>query len=657
MGNRKRKAKSAARGSAERAQAPRGSAGRRGSPVGSRAGIVLALVVLAGALGAGYWLVSRSGGGVREGVPSALRSGAARGFNVLLVSLDTTRADHIGCYGYSAAKTPVLDGLAREGLRFEQAISPVPLTLPSHTTMLTGLEPPSHGVRHNGEYRLDPVHVTLAEILKDQGYQTAAFVSAFVLDHRFGLDQGFDYYDDTVRPQAGDAFGGYDSQRNAEEVTAAAVQWLKARSKDRPYFLWVHYYDPHANYEPPAPFAAMFPDRLYDGEIAYMDVQIGRLMRAVNENGGGERVVGIFVGDHGESLDEHDENTHGRGLYDATQRVPLIVWSPGLFGQGHVVDKAVVGVIDVFATVLDVLGLPPQPGDEGESLLTAGRNADRRIYMETLSPYLDSGWAPLYGLRRLHDKYIHAPEPEYYDLSVDPHEVNNLFAQATPPQQERMAALAGDLAERVKGSPSAEDVAASAVELDPDALARLRSLGYFAGRDDERPEEGEALANPRDMMPIWSLTQEATRLRDHGKFAESLAVAQQAYAKAPDDRSVLHAMGLALMYMDRLKEATEYFQRYIAIRPNANVYVSLAQIAVKQGRLEAAEDYINKALALEPDHGAAYIARGDVFAIRGQVDEALRMYDVAEKVDPHRSGVAAANRRAKVRAFLQGRQP
>lgn len=637
---------------AARASGPRAPRTSKARPERKRL-VVGALLSLA-LIGTGAWLVLGGTSGPREGLPSALVAGAAKDFNVVIVSMDTTRADHIGCYGYHDARTPNLDGLAAEGLRFEHAISPVPLTLPSHATMLTGLDPPAHGARHNGEYRLDPSHTTLAERLKAAGYETAAFVSSFVLDARFGLAQGVDVYDDTVEPKPGDAFGGHDSERKAEAVTNAAVQWLQSRDSSRPYFLWVHYYDPHADYEPPRPYASLFPTRPYDGEIAYMDDQIGRLMSVVAGRGGRERTLTILVGDHGESLDEHEESTHGRGIYDSTQRVPLVVWSPGLFARGHVVRDAVVGVVDVFPTVLDLLGMEPQERLDGISLLSAGRDPDRMVYMETLCTYLDSGWAPLYGLRRLQDKYIHAPKPEYYDLQSDPRERNNLYAQATPQQLEALGALATKLAERVKGSPSAEEVAASAVAMDPESIERLRSLGYFAGRDEERPAAGQALPNPRDAMGTWSMVQEAKRLCDKQRFAECLSRAQRAYARAPEDRMVLHTVGIALMYLDRLDEATSFLLRYIELRPNANVYVSLAQIAVKQGRPIEAEGYIEKALALEPEHGGAIMARGDLLAIQGRFDEALQAYDQAEQIDPHRTKPTLASRRTKVKSFQEG---
>jgi arylsulfatase A-like enzyme len=279
---------------------------------------------------------------------------------------------------------------------------------------MTGVDPPKHGVRHNGEYRLEAGRATLAEILAGSGYETAAFISAFVLDGRFGLKRGFATYDDDVGTSESSVteFTRPIYERSAGAVTDRAITWLRGRGGTRPFFGWVHYFDPHSPKRPPGAFATRFHERPYDGEIAYMDSQIGRLLGALNAAGIEEDTLIVVVGDHGESLGEHDEETHAKLIYDSTMRVPLILSYPKRITReqgGHVVDDVVVSIADVAPTVLDLIGASAEIEFDGVSLLTARHDRDRMIYLETLAPYLDSGWSPLYGIRRHQDKYILAP--------------------------------------------------------------------------------------------------------------------------------------------------------------------------------------------------------------------------------------------------------
>ncbi|MCO6436641.1 MAG: sulfatase-like hydrolase/transferase [Phycisphaerae bacterium] len=619
-----------------------GNAGKGSPRTGGRVALVVLLVAAAAAVWASLALIRSDS----SGVPAGLHAGSAKGFDVLLVTLDTTRADHIGCYGYAGARTPTLDRLAAEGIWFDDAISPVPLTLPAHASILTGLNPTSHGVRSNGAYRLDDSFTTLSERFQDAGYDTAGFVSAFVLDGRFGLAQGMALFDAKVETP-GVAFGGLDSRRPASEVTDAALAWMKRRDNDRPYFLWVHYYDPHDPYVPPEPYATQFAGRPYDGEIAYMDAQLGRIMEAIRQSPRSDRTLVVVVGDHGESLNEHDEFSHGRTLYEATQRVPLIVWSGGATG-GAVVDKFSVGLVDIFPTVVELAGLEPVESLDGRSLLSIEGDPERMIYMETLETYLENGWAPLYALRRHDDKYIHAPKPEYYDLRADPHELNNLFPQLTPAQQEEVGKLAQALAEQVRNSPSAQEVAETALELDPESIDRLRSLGYFGRDPGERPAMDGELPNPRDMLPTYRLVQEAERLADEGRMDEALSKARRAVELSPNDRQALYRLGLICAWTQRFDEAEESFRKCNAIREDSNVYTLLGQIAMLKGRLAEAEELIKKAIEVDPKHGGGYIAMGDLRAMTGKADEARAYYNQALEVDPYRAHNVVADRLEKL---------
>ncbi|MCH7873488.1 MAG: sulfatase, partial [Planctomycetes bacterium] len=380
----------------ERERADRGGLRSEGRKSATLAAIGGGGLAVAGAL---VWI---SFGGSGDW-PAAMQHGSAAGYNVLLVTLDTTRADRLGCYGYDAAGTPTLDALAKQGIRFDDAVTVAPVTLPSHASILTGLAPHHHGVRNNGGFHLEPTHVTLAEVLSDRGYQTAAFIAAFVLDARYGLDQGFDVYNDDVALDSSntiEAFARPIYERSATRVTSDAVSWLGARDRTRPFFCWVHYFDPHKPYHAPPPFDARFRNRPYDGEIAYMDAQIGRLVQALKREGAWDNTLIVVVADHGEGLGDHGEATHAKLIYDSVMRVPLIMACPGLFEQSYIVDDVVVSVTDIFPTVLDLLGMEIPVDVDGLSLLAARSKKDRTIYMENLATYLDNGWSPLYRLRR-----------------------------------------------------------------------------------------------------------------------------------------------------------------------------------------------------------------------------------------------------------------
>ena len=399
---------------------------------------------------------------------------------VVLISVDTLRADHVGCYGASRAHTPTLDAVARRGVRFDAAVSPAPPTLPSHATLLTGLDPPQHGVRDNSVFSLAEEIPTLAERFREAGFATAAFVGAMVLDRRHGLARGFDVYGDRMGVQrSGKANLPY-PERRAEAVVDEALAWM-ATGPER-FFLWVHLYDPHVPYQPPPGFRAAFPDSPYDGEIAYADAQLARLLAALERGGPADRTLLVVTSDHGESLGEHGFTTHGYSIYEATQRVPLLMRGPGL-PAGRVVTEPV-GLTDIAPTLLEVAGLDPLATTSGEALdrVIAGDMGGRVAYMETLAPQLQFGWSPLRGVRTRRHRYVRAPRPELYDLGEDPRESRNL-AGSLP---DLVAELDGALQERLGGERAVEPVAL----LSEEERARLESLGYAVasvGGDPTRP--------------------------------------------------------------------------------------------------------------------------------------------------------------------------
>ena len=612
------------------------------------AGGVAAALVLAGG---GYVWWAPSSPGDKE-LPEELALGAATGFNVLLVTLDTTRADHIGCYGHRNAQTPAIDRLAAQGVRFADAVAVVPITLPSHASMLTGLYPPNNGVRHNGEYRLDGSHVTLAEVLREDGYQTSAFVSAFVLDARYGLDQGFDVYDNAFSPPSGEELSD-NVERSATSVTSAALKWLAKRDSTRPFFMWVHYFDPHTPYRPPQPYARRFPDNPYDGEIAYMDAQVGRLLDGLTREGVKDRTLIIAVGDHGESLGEHGEATHAKLIYDAPMRVPLILACPALFQEPYVVGDVVVAVVDIFPTVLDLLGISSPVASDGISLLQAVDQVDRTVYLETMATYLDNGWAPLFGLRRHSDKYILAPRPEYYNLRADPRELRNLYEDPPTEAATAIAAMSGELEFLLFRWPSPEEALAGTQAVDSESLRRLQSLGYLSGFP---PTEVMGQLDPKDMIQIAELISHAEMLARSGNFADALARIQEVLARSPHDRQALHMLGQIYALQDRLDKAEEVLRECLNIKPGPGSCVLLAQVMIRAERYEEAELLLTQAAELDPDHGSVYIFRGNIMALRGRFDEALELYEQAILKDPYRAGKMAEARIALVCQWMARQQ-
>jgi choline-sulfatase len=442
------------------------------------------------------------------------RAGAAQGYNVLLVTLDTTRADRLGCYGATHTDTPNLDALADDGVLFEQAVTSATSTLPSHATIMTGLNPLHHGAHENGKSSLHPRHVTLAERLRQAGYATAAFVSTFVLDARYGLDQGFDQYEFAVGSGLRGPAESIVHERRADDTTRSALEWLGDRPADQPYFLWVHYFDPHYTYDSPLAALPKFAGRPYEAEIAFMDAELGKLLTALAARGDHRRTLIVVTSDHGEGLGDHGESFHGVFLYESTLRAVLVFSCPTLFAKPVRVQDRLAGTVDIVPTVLNLVGLPAEGTLDGIDLLTAPAPADRAIYIETFFSRT-VGCRELFGLRRLHDKFILAPRPEYYDLRQDPHETRNLYASGAA------RALEARLARMLeKTNPHAS----TDREMSAEERARLAALGYVAGAGLAPDEE---LPDPKDHIEIVSATSKVGHLIGAGDFAEALPLARE----------------------------------------------------------------------------------------------------------------------------------
>jgi len=499
-------------------------------------------------------------------VAGCARPAATAPPSVLLVTFDTLRADHVGCYGDREAETPSLDALAAEGVRFDEARSHVPLTLPSHATILTGRLPPHTGVRGNGLFRLDRGVPTLAGALRERGYATAAVVASLVLDRTYGLDRGFETYDDNQRVGAKRAFNYL--ERGANQI-ADTVSRLLPRLKP-PFFLWVHLYDAHRPWVAPAPYSGRHPGRPYDAEIAFADAAFGDIRRAAAARAGGGPLVVMAVADHGESLGYHGESRHGYTLHRGVLRVPLIVAGAGV-PSGRVVATTV-GLADLAPTIAELAGAS-LPGTDGVSLrgLWAGPGAGggtrdgRPLWEETLHPLYESGWAPLRGIVTDTWHLVDAPRPELYARGPDPDDGNDLAGTNAAVVQElrsKLATLQSALGDTPEPQPEVGD--------DPDdreRLARLASLGYLTA-DAGRPRTGPRL-DPKDGLPGFVAMEEAEDLFKQGRLQESFDRVRPSLTADPENPRLWNAQGMILFAMGRKEEAQKALERALALDPRS----------------------------------------------------------------------------------------
>jgi choline-sulfatase len=539
---------------------------------------------------------------------------------VLLVSIDTLRADHVGAYGSASAHTPTLDGIAAAGVRFENAISPAPLTLPSHTTLLTGLDPPEHGVRHNAVFRLAADVPTIAERFRERGWQTGAFVGAFVLARQYGLDRGFDVYDDrSERPSSGGRIRGF-AERSADAVVDAALAWLAGVGDH--FFLWVHLYDPHAEYNPPPGFAAAFPGDPYSGEIAFADFQVGRLLRAVEERWPAETTLVVVTADHGESLGQHGEATHSHFVYEATQHIPLLMKGAGL-PEGRSVE-GVVRLKDVAPTLLEVTGAAPLPEASGKSLLplVEGSSEEPRVaYVETLATQLDWQWSPLLGVRTQEYKYVRAPTPELYALASDPDEKRNLAA-LQPQRAASLDALLGRLLAAAR--PVAPNLAA-----DDRDRELLESLGYVVPAPPSAAQSARLGVvggpDPKDEIATAEAVSDADRLLGLGRGEQALALLEGLHEEGGPIVTLLKSA--AALAAGRPELAERYARAGLAegAAPPSG-YARLAEALAAQDRLDEAREAWEELLRRAPEHGAALSALARIVEWQGDRERAIDLY-------------------------------
>lgn len=556
-------------------------------------------------------------------------SGDARP-NIVLISMDTVRADRLGCYGFRGIHTPVIDSLAAAGVIFRNAIAPTPLTLPSHTTLLTGLYPTAHGVRDNTTYRLSERARTLPEILKENGYRTGAAVGAFVLDRSRGLDQGFDHYDDElpkpVQPSVSSLLEDNEfslrtrmiSERSGSEVTRRALSWLRENAGET-FFLWIHYFDPHYPYSPPPPYSTRYRKTPYYGEIAFVDENIGLIVKELRAAGLADNTLVVLTGDHGESLGEHGEYTHCIFIYDATVRVPLIMsWPDGLPSGRSVGD--VVSLADVLPTVLDLAGIETDSPHDGSSLsgLIRGDHAEERVvYSESMFSYLNYGWGPLSGLRGPRWKYIRAPEPELYNLSQDPAERRNLYDEK-PDLARRFDAM---LEEAIAGAGTTGAGLAEDAALSEQDRERLQSLGYVSGSP-PAPEQA-SLRDPKDMITFHDLINLARQAMWNGEVGEAQRLLEQVIDGDPTNALARNMMGMVYRNRGELPQARAQFEKAIELNPGyAEAHRNLGLLAFRRGDYQAAADSYERALELEPSAGSDCLALAEIYRNMGDEQRA-----------------------------------
>ena len=546
--------------------------------------------------------------------------------NVLMITIDTLRADRVGSYGSKAGLTPHLDALAADGVRFSTAYTPVPLTGPSHATMLTGRYPRTHGLLNNGTQVLPEDEILLSEVLHEKGFQTGAIVSALVLASTFGLNQGWDlYYEEDIAGTTGRHGLWYD-QRPGDKTVDRALTWLTGEG-DRPFFLWVHLFDPHDPFEPPSPYKEKYAKAPYDGEVAFTDAQVGRLLEQIKSMGLYDNTLIVVAADHGEGLGEHKEEFHGIFLYNTTTHVPLIIRVPG-GRRGAVVDD-LASTLDITPTVLDALRIP-QPdskrgsaGIQGISLLPAvmkgARVPARSLFLETIYPSASYGWAAPRALVRPSWKWIDLPEAELYDLSRDPAELKELHTSDPSRASDLRAEYQAMKADLDDSAGSAQTAA-----IDDETRDRLISLGYIGG--EQSTTSTRVGLDPKKVAFMTTPLRIAMTFQKNGKYADAVFIYEKALEVDPDNRLVLMQMAQALSADGRLDAAVPYFEHAIAVYPDVEEFYRTYGLAcMNAGRVDQAQGIFKTALATMPTsahmHFLLGLARAQVKDWTGAAEE------------------------------------
>jgi arylsulfatase A-like enzyme/Tfp pilus assembly protein PilF len=564
-----------------------------------------------------------------------LPSNLARPQNVILITIDTLRADHLGCYGYARAQTPNIDRWAGQGVRFLNATSTTPLTLPSHSSIMTGTFPLEHGVRDNGGFYLDDKWNTLAEVLQTSGMKTGGFVSAFVLDHRWGIAQGFQEYFDHFELSKFKMVSLDSVQRRGDESLDEALSWVDKNKSSR-FFAWIHFYDPHTPYDPPDPFRSDFQDRpfgLYDGEISYVDNLIGRIQDYLEKNNLIHTTAVVLTSDHGESLGEHQETGHGFFIYDATMHVPLILLIPG---QDPAVIQEQVRSIDIYPTICDVLGVRPDSAVRGVSLLplVSGKSLPQRLiaYSESYYPRFHYGWSELKALRTAEYKYIDAPDKEFYRLSEDPEEKNNVYSL----RREKAAPFETELTKLILQDSGIK----MAQAVDDDSLEKLQALGYIGSFTPLKQGEQEgSLPDPKMKIQLYNKLKLAQWYSAEGKTPEAFESIRKVITEDPGILEAHLVLGNLYSKEKNYQEARASFQKALELNPDFSAAVfALAKAYKDEGKWDAATAGFERLTKIDTHDSKPYFHLGDIAMTQKKYQDALAYYRKAVDLDPEQAG-------------------
>ena len=580
--------------------------------------------------------------------------------NVLLFTIDTLRGDALGCYGGKRAKTPNIDAFAGRSVVFRDTVSQAPFTLPSHISILTGVIPPVHGVQDNGGFYLDSKVTTLAEVFKARGMHTGAFVGGFPLDSRFGLDQGFDLYDDSY-PQVGNISEITMPERKGSEVTASALKWLQTQTKNH-WFAWIHYYDPHFPYNPPEPYTKQFAAEPYAGEISYVDEQVGHILEFLKKNGLSDKTLVVITADHGEALGQHGEATHGIFAYESTLRVPLII---GPLKAATVTRRA--RLIDIAPTILDLMGASFSGKIQGKSLRRMLEGQDKDLppddsYFEALSMYLNAGWAPLRGFYSGDYKYIELPVRELYDVKQDPGEMKNLCSDK---------ALCDRWQSKFESyfRPYEKPVTLNK-PVDAETAEQLRALGYVSGGSSRAAKKQFSVEDdPKNLIPYHNRIEQALSWFNKGYDLKALEILQKIIEEKPDySIAYMHAAfiystgGFPDKAADTMKLAIKNGLNDAEVMGKLGVYefeqghynaaVKTLNVALKEdpkdldnlnylgmsltsaGQYAQAESCFQKALALDPTDGTTLSNMGTLYLTQKKIPEATERFNAAIAANP-----------------------
>lgn len=598
--------------------------------------VACAVLVIIAAL---YWLVLRPAKSPADRMAGLWAGRGVRKPNVIIITLDTTRADHLACYGYENVKTPNLDALAGRGVLFEQAASSSPLTLPSHCSIMTGMYPTYHGVRINGNTALSEEQTTIAEVLTNRGYQCGAFIGAFVLDGRWGLKQGFAHYDDQFDLTKYRQLDLGVVRRPGNVVMDAALTWLEA-NKRNPFFAWIHLYDPHMPYEPPEPYYSTYSPGglvgLYDGEIAFADEQVGRCLSWLEGSGLAQDTILVVIADHGEGLGSHGEGSHGYFIYDYVTHVPLLVVVPFAELQGKRVASQV-RAVDVFPTIFDLLGVKSPSAVQGRSVLPLMIHPEsddgRQAYGESLAPFLQFGWSPLHALKTKRYQFIDAPQMELYDLESDPQERTNILEQNPAVARKMKAELDRLMAETSRGAPKPQ-----AANLDKETVERLAALGYIGAPENRDKPSGASsgpLADPKIKLPIYESIQLAGESIMRNDYAQAARKLEDALGLDPNVPQALLMLSTCYTELGREEEAKARLEQVLRMDPESiQAMINLARILRKQKKNEDVIALCQKTLSLDKKTVQAFMLIGEVYMEEQDHARALPYLEKAYEIQP-----------------------